>query len=115
MKVARTVLNGESGNNAADLHNIKMVYYHYNKGSRSSDAAKSFLEYFMGTISTDGYTVYRMYDGEKSRVLHIGCRTHCRRIWIDVLPSDRSAMDIIEFIGEIVYKRGYFPYNGTQP
>ena len=35
---------------------IKMVYYHYNNGSRSSDAAKSFLEYFMGTISTDGYT-----------------------------------------------------------
>ena len=31
---------------------IKMVYYHYNKGSRSSDAAKSFLEYFMGTIFT---------------------------------------------------------------
>ena len=52
---------------------IKMVYYHYNNGSRSSDAARSFLEYFMGTISTDGYTVYRMFDGEESKVLHIGC------------------------------------------
>ena len=40
---------------------MKMVYYHYNNGSRSSDAAKSFLEHFMGTLSTDGYTVYRMY------------------------------------------------------
>lgn len=87
---------------------IKMVYYHYNKGSRSSDAAKSFLEYFMGTISTDGYTVYRMYDGEKSRVLHIGCWTHCRRLWVDVLPSDRSAMDIIELIGEMFRNEDLF-------
>lgn len=53
---------------------IKMVYYHYNNGSRSSDAAKSFLEYFMGTISTDGYTVYRMFDGEDSKVLQTGQR-----------------------------------------
>lgn len=87
---------------------IKMVYYHYNKGSRSSDAAKSFLEYFMGTISTDGYTVYRMYDGEKSRVLHIGCWTHCRRLWVDALPSDRSAMDIIELIGEMFRNEDLF-------
>lgn len=53
---------------------IKMVYYHYNNGSRSSDAAKSFLEYFMGTISTDRYTVYRMFDGEDSKVLQTGQR-----------------------------------------
>lgn len=59
----------------------------------------------MGTISTDGYTVYRMYDGEKSRVLHIGCWTHCWRLWGDVLPSDRSAMDIIELIGEMFRNR----------
>ncbi|WP_419465760.1 IS66 family transposase, partial [Bacteroides acidifaciens] len=59
---------------------MKMVYYHYNNGSRSSDVAKSFLEHFMGTLSTDGYTVYRMFDGEDSKVLHIGCWTHCRRL-----------------------------------
>ena len=52
---------------------MKMVYYHYNNGSRSLDAAMSFLEHFMGTISTDGYTVCRMFDGEESKVLHIGC------------------------------------------
>ncbi|MCS2584889.1 transposase [Bacteroides sp. BFG-551] len=54
-----------------------MVYYHYNNGSGSSDVAKSFLKYFMGTIFTDEYTVYRMFDGEDSKVLRIGCRTHC--------------------------------------
>ena len=87
---------------------IKMVYYHYNNGSRSSDAAKSFLEYFMGTISTDGYTVYRMFDGEDSKVLHIGCWTHCRRLWVDALPSDRTAMDIITPIGDMFRNEDLF-------
>ena len=87
---------------------IKIVYYHYNNGSRSSDAARSFLEYFMGTISTDGYTVYRMFDGEDSKVLHIGCWTHCRRLWVDALPSDRTAMDIIDYIGDMFRNEALF-------
>ena len=87
---------------------IKMVYYHYSNGSRSSDAARSFLEYFMGTISTDGYTVYRMFDGEDSKVLHIGCWTHCRRLWVDALPSDRTAMDIIDHIGDMFRNEDLF-------
>lgn len=87
---------------------MKMVYYHYNNGSRSSDAAKSFLEHFMGTLSTDGYTVYRMFDGEDSKVLHIGCWTHCRRLWVDALPSDRTAMEIIDSIGDIFMNEELF-------
>ena len=87
---------------------MKMVYYHYNNGSRSSDAAKSFLEHFMGTLSTNGYTVYRMYDGDDSKVLHIGCWTHCRRLWVDALPSDRTAMEIIDSIGDMFMNEDLF-------
>ena len=87
---------------------MKMVYYHYNNGSRSSDVAKSFLEHFMGTLSTDGYTVYRMFDGEDSKVLHIGCWTHCRRLWVDALPSDRTAMEIIDSIGDMFMNEDLF-------
>ncbi len=87
---------------------MKMVYYHYNNGSRSSDVAKSFLEHFMGTLSTDGYTVYRMFDGENSKVLHIGCWTHCRRLWVDALPSDRTAMEIIDSIGDMFMNEDLF-------
>lgn len=87
---------------------IKMVYYHYNHGSRSSDVAKSFLEHFMGTISTDGYTVYRMFDGKGSKALHIGCWTHCRRLWVDALPSDRTAMEMIDSIGEMFKNEALF-------
>lgn len=42
-----------------------------------------------------------MYDGEDSKALHIGCWTHCRRLWIDALLSDRTAMDIIDSIGNM--------------
>ena len=87
---------------------MKMIYYHYNNGSRSSDVAKSFLEHFMGTLSTDGYTVYRMFDGEDSKVLHIGCWTHCRRLWVDALPSDRTAMEIIDSIGDMFMNEDLF-------
>ena len=87
---------------------VKLVYYHYNNGSRASDVAKTFLEHFMGSISTDGYTVYRMYDGEGSKVLHIGCWTHCRRLWVDALPSDRTAMDIIDPIGDMFRNEDLF-------
>ena len=87
---------------------VKLVYYHYNNGSRASDVAKTFLEHFMGSISTDGYTVYRMYDGEESKVLHIGCWTHCRRLWVDALPSDRTAMDIIDSIGDMFRNEDLF-------
>ena len=87
---------------------VKLVYYHYNNGSRASDVAKTFLEHFMGSISTDGYTVYRMYDGEESKVLHIGCWTHCRRLWVDALPSDRTAMDIIDPIGDMFRNEDLF-------
>ena len=36
---------------------VKLVYYHYNNGSRASDVAKTFLEHFMGSVSTEGYTL----------------------------------------------------------
>lgn len=45
---------------------------------------------------------------EKTRVLHIGCLTHCRWLWVDVLLSERNAMDIIELIGEMFRNKDLF-------
>jgi len=33
-------------------------------------------------------------------MIHIGCWVHARRKFIDALPSDRSAMEIINMIAE---------------
>ena len=49
-----------------------------------------------------------MFDGEDSKVLHIGCWTHCRRLWVDALPSDRTAMDIIDPIGDMFRNEDLF-------
>ena len=34
-------------------------------------------------------------------MIHIGCWVHARRKFIDALPSDRSAMEIINMIAEL--------------
>ena len=49
-----------------------------------------------------------MHDGEESKVLHIGCWTHCRRLWVDALPSGRTVMDIIDPIGDIFRNEDLF-------
>lgn len=49
-----------------------------------------------------------MYDVEDSKVFYIRCRTHCRRLWVDVLSSGRIAMDIIDHIGDMLKNEDLF-------
>ena len=49
-----------------------------------------------------------------SKMLHIGCWTHCRGLWVDAFPSDRTAMDIIDPIGDMFRNEDLFPHNETQ-
>ena len=74
--------------------------------------AKTFLEHFMGICIYrriyNSLICFRMFDGEDSKVLHIGCWTHCRRLWVDALPSDRTAMDIIDPIGDMFRNEDLF-------
>ncbi len=80
-----------------------MVYYLYDKGSRARRVVLDFLQKFSGYISTDGYTAYSIFDDAKEypNIIHIGCWTHARRKWIDALPTDRRAMDIINDIADL--------------
>ena len=80
-----------------------MVYYLYDKGSRARKVALDFMQKFSGYISTDGYTAYSIFDDAKKYpdIDHIGCWTHARRKWIDALPTDRRALDIINDIADL--------------
>ena len=49
-----------------------------------------------------------MFDGEATKVLHIGCWTLCRRLCVDALPSVRTAMDIINPIGDLFRNEDLF-------
>ena len=84
----------------------KMVYYVYEKGSRGGKVVQDFLERFIGAISTDGYVGYHIFDDDEKYpdVIHIGCWTHTRRLFVEAVESDRRAMDMILLIAELFTK-----------
>ena len=81
----------------------KMVYYVYEKGSRGGKIVRDFLEYFRGAISTDGYVGYQIFDDDERYpyIMHIGCWTHSRRLFVEAIESDKRAMDMVNQIGEL--------------
>ena len=56
----------------------KLLFFHYDKGSRSKDVALGLFAHFMGALQTDGYAVYDYYEG-KDGVLCLNCWSHTRR------------------------------------
>ena len=76
------------------FHNplTSMVMYLYEKGSRARTVVTDMLKGFKGTISTDGYGAYSIFDtDEHPDILHCGCWAHVRR---KVLESMGVATDI---------------------
>ena len=62
------------------------VMYLYEKGSRARKVVTDMLEGFRGTISTDGYEAYRIFDTDSHpHVLHCGCWAHVRRKVLEAL------------------------------
>jgi transposase len=83
----------------AKLKNL--VCYVYEQGSRSRKVVQDFLKKFCGYISTDGYVAYNIFDDADKHpgIVHVGCWTHCRRLFVEALESDRRAMYCIDEIG----------------
>ena len=88
-----------------------MVFYVYENGSRARKVALEFLKNFCGFLSTDGYVAYSIFDDAEKYpdIVHIGCWVHCRRKFIEALPVDKRAREIINLIAElfkeeVVYK-----------
>ena len=69
-----------------------IVMYLYEKGSRARTVVLKALNGFKGTISTDGYGAYQIFDTDAHpNVLHCGCWAHVRR---KVLESLGVATDV---------------------
>lgn len=47
---------------------LKVAYYLYDNGSRSMKVAENFFKNFLGSITTDGYNVYKLFDRKGSSV-----------------------------------------------
>ena len=77
----------------------KLLFFHYDKGSRSRDVALGLFAHFSGALQTDGYAVYDYYE-DKEGVLCLNCWVHARRNFDRALNNDRArAAYAIEQIG----------------
>jgi hypothetical protein len=65
----------------------KMLFFHYDKGSRSQRVAIDILRDFKGAVQSDGYGAYSIYEN-KQGVLLLGCWAHARRKFEQALQND---------------------------
>ena len=78
---------------------LQLMFFHYDKGSRSKDVALSLFAHYKGAMQTDGYAVYDMYD-KKDGVLSLVCWAHARRYFDRALNNDRARAEYaLEQIG----------------
>lgn len=79
--------------------NSNLVFFHYDKGSRSQKTMVNLLWGYQGAIQSDGYGAYNLYEN-KDGVLLLGCLAHCRRKFEESLKNDESrAAKALEQIG----------------
>lgn len=67
----------------------KVLFFHYDKGSRSKDVALGLFAHYSGALQTDGYAVYDYYEG-KDGVLCLNCWAHTRRCFDRALNNDKA-------------------------
>lgn len=67
----------------------KLVFFHYDDGSRSQRTVASLLKSYKGYLQSDGYNAYNIFD-KKDHVCLIGCMAHIRRKYENALDENKS-------------------------
>ena len=93
----------------------KLVSYLYEKGSRARDVLLDFIKGFKGTLSTDGYAAYQIFDGEGyPDILHCGCWAHVRRKFKEAMDvATEACMDILQDINALFVNEQLFAAEKT--
>lgn len=65
----------------------QQLFFHYDKGSRAQYVVVDLLKDFEGTVQSDGYGAYDIYE-KKQNVLLLGCWAHARRKFEQALGND---------------------------
>lgn len=65
----------------------RQLFFHYDKGSRAQYVVVDLLKDFKGTVQSDGYGAYDIYE-KKRGVLLLGCWAHARRKFEQALGND---------------------------
>jgi transposase len=69
-----------------------LVFFHYDKGSRAQKVVIELLQKYTGTVQTDGYEAYSIYENKKG-VLLLGCWAHSRRKFSDSIKEDKDGAE----------------------
>ena len=68
---------------------ICLVYFIYDRGSRSRKVILDFLKDFIGTIQTDGATMYKIFEeNNKLGITRLSCLIHIRRYFYKALKFE---------------------------
>ncbi len=81
----------------------KLLFFHYDQGSRAQKVVIELLHDYQGAVQTDGYGAYSIYEHKKG-VLLLGCWAHARRKFTEALKEDKAGAEYaLEQIG-MIYK-----------
>jgi len=84
--------------------NSPQVFFHYDKGSRSQTTLVSLLCNYRGTVQSDAYEAYGIYEN-KEGVLLLSCWAHARRKFENALSENKTlanqALDYISLLYQI--------------
>lgn len=69
-----------------------LVFFHYDKGSRTQKVVVELLRDFKGAVQSDGYEAYSIYENKKG-VLLLGCWAHARRKFEESLKEDKAGAE----------------------
>lgn len=82
---------------------LKAAYYLYDHGSRSLAVAENFFRDFFGSITTDGYNVYKLFDRHRKGITRYGCMAHVRHKFVDALQTDHRSATVVHLISELYW------------
>ena len=95
-----------------------LVSYVYEGGSRAREVVQKFLQKFKGTISTDGYNAYTVFDDDDRHpdILHCGCWSHARRKAIEMIgvESEIGYRLLDEIVALFEYERQFKGMDPTE-
>ena len=79
-----------------------LVYFIYDKGSRSREVIVNFLKEFIGTIQTDGASMYKIFEKDPTlNVTRLSCLVHIRRYFLKSMKFEDKAGVAYKFLERI--------------
>ena len=65
--------------------------------------AERFFNGFTGSVTTDGYNVYKLFERKDSSITSYACMTQVRRKFVEVLQNDDRFSEIVNLISELYW------------